>query len=66
MQNYIVVFTFSNLNRDFLGKFGLKNQNFRFKLKFGTKTNLNMQNSMVKIVSLSLKLGTENNSDMQN
>ena len=66
MQNYIVVFTFSNLNRDFLGKFGLKNQNFRFNLKFGTKTNLNMQNSMVKIVSLSLKFGTENNSDMQN
>ena len=31
----------------FLGKFGPKNQNFYFKLKFGTHTNSNMQNSMV-------------------
>ena len=30
-----------------LGKFGPKNQNCQFKLKFGTKTNLNMENSMV-------------------
>ena len=33
----------------FLGKFGQKNQNCRFKLKFGTKTNPNMQNSMVAL-----------------
>ena len=31
----------------FLGTFGPKNQNCQLKLKFGTKTNLNMQNSMV-------------------
>ena len=31
----------------FLGKFGPKSQNSRFKLKFGTYTNSNMQNSMV-------------------
>ena len=30
-----------------LGKFGAKNQICQFILKFGTKTNLNMQNSMV-------------------
>ena len=31
----------------FLGKFGPKNQNYQFILKFGTWTNSNMQNSMV-------------------
>ena len=31
----------------FLGKSGQKNQNCQFKLKFGTKTNLNMRNSMM-------------------
>ena len=31
----------------FLGKFGQKTQNCQFKLKFGTQTNSNMQNSMV-------------------
>ena len=30
----------------FLGKFGPKNQNCQFQLKFGTQTNSNMQNSM--------------------
>ena len=30
-----------------MGKFGSKNQNCQFKLKFGKKTNQNMQNSMV-------------------
>ena len=30
-----------------LGKSGQKNQNCQFKLKFGTKTNLNKQNSMM-------------------
>ena len=34
------------LETPFLGKFGTKNQNCQFKLKFGTKTNSNMQNSM--------------------
>ena len=31
----------------FLGKFGSKNHNCQFKLKFATETNSNMQNSMV-------------------
>ena len=31
----------------FLGKFGPKNQNCQFKLKFGTQTSSNMQNLMV-------------------
>ena len=35
------------LETPFLGKFGPKNENCQFKLKFGTKTNLNKQNSMV-------------------
>ena len=30
-----------------LGKFGRKNENCQFKLKLGTKTNLNMRNSVV-------------------
>ena len=41
----MVLFTFSVL--DFLGKFSLKNQNYQFKLKFGTQNNSNRQNSMV-------------------
>ena len=43
----------------FLGRFGPKNQNCQFKLKFGTYTNSNMQNSAVqkiKIVRLSWNL----------
>ena len=35
------------LEMPFLGKFGPKNQNCHFKLKFGTYTNSNMQNSIV-------------------
>ena len=31
----------------FLGKFGPTNQNYGFKLKFGTKANLNKRNSMI-------------------
>ena len=34
----------------FLGKFGPKNQNCHFKLKFGTYTNSNMHNSMVMFI----------------
>ena len=45
MQNSMEVFTFSVLL--FLGKFCPENQNCQFKLKFGTKTNSNMQNSMM-------------------
>ena len=30
-----------------MGKFGPKNQNCEFKLKFGSQTNLNMQKLMV-------------------
>ena len=33
--------------KTFWGKSSPKNQNFQFKLKFGTKTSLNMQNSMM-------------------
>ena len=48
MQNSVVLLIFSFLDqKEFLGKFGPTNQNRHFKLKFGTKTNLNMQNSMV-------------------
>ena len=47
MQNSMVMFTFSFFRFRFLGKFGPKNQSCQFKLKFGTKTNLNMQSSMV-------------------
>ena len=31
----------------FLGKFGSKNHNYQFKMKFGTEISLNIQNSMV-------------------
>ena len=34
----------------FLGQFGPEYQNCQFKLKFGTKTNCNMQNSMVMFI----------------
>ena len=49
----------------FLGKFGAKNQNYQFKLKFGTYTNSNMQNSVVMfngdvIIRLGLKLYQDN------
>ena len=40
----------------FLGKFGPKNQNCQFILKFGTWTNSNMQNSMA-IFNFSFSLG---------
>ena len=49
MQNSMVVFTFSVLEwkYSFWGKFGHKIRNCQFKLKPSTKTNPNMQNSMV-------------------
>ena len=48
MQNSMVVITFCfKPEKPFLGKFGPENQNCQLKLKFGTKTNSNMQNSMV-------------------
>ena len=50
MQNSMVVSILSVLDwkeLPFLGKFGPKNQNCQFKLKIGTKTNLNIKNSMV-------------------
>ena len=42
-----MVFTFFCFRpeKPFLGKSGQKNQNCQFKLKFGTKTNLNKRNS---------------------
>ena len=43
MQNSMVMFTFSIFDWNYLlVKFGPKNQNGQFKLKFGTETNLNM------------------------
>ena len=50
MQNSMVVsilFVLDWKYIPFLGKLGPKNQNCQFKLKFGTYTNSNMQNSMV-------------------
>ena len=50
MRNSMMLFTFSvfELRYLFLGKFCPKNQNYQFKLKFGTYTNSNMRNSMGK------------------
>ena len=45
MQNSMVVFKFS-----VLGNLVQKNQNCQFKLKFGTKTNSNMQNLMMLFI----------------
>ena len=44
--NHAVHFFF-RLKIPFLGKFGPKNQNYQFKLKFGIYFNSNIQNSMV-------------------
>ena len=50
MQNSMVVLTFPVLDQKTLfGQVWSKNQNRQFKLKFGTKTNLNMQNSMMML-----------------
>ena len=38
------------LEMPFLGKFGPKNQNCQFEMKIGTKTNLNVKNSMVMFI----------------
>ena len=48
----MAIFTFSVLNRKypFSGKFGLKNQNYQFRLKLGTWNNLNIQNSKVMFI----------------
>ena len=46
MMGYILI-VFFELEIPFLGKFGPKNQNCQFKLKFGTRTNSDMQNSLV-------------------
>ena len=42
-----VQFSYFQPGAPFLGKFGPKIKNFNFKLKFGSKTNSNMQNSMM-------------------
>ena len=44
----MVVFTFSHLDQKnpFFGKSGAKNQNCQFRLKFGTKPNSNVWNSV--------------------
>ena len=48
MQNSIVGFAFLfTIGNTLFAKCGPKNQNFQFKLKFGAKNNLNMQNSTV-------------------
>ena len=43
-----MLFTFSDFDwkYSFFGKFGLKSQNCKFKVKFDTWTNSNMQNSV--------------------
>ena len=47
-----IAFSFANFWSEilFLGKFGPKSQNYQLKLKFGTYTNSNMQNSMVMFI----------------
>ena len=51
MQNSLMMFTFSVFSQKyFFGKFGQKRKNCQFKLKFGTKTNLNMHNSVVLFI----------------
>ena len=55
MQNSMMLFIFFFffwVEIPFLGKFGPKNHNCHFKLKFGTYTNSNMQNSMVMFIFL--------------
>ena len=49
MQNSVVMFIYFRfqLKVPFLDKFGPKIQNWLFKVKFGTQTNLNRQNLMV-------------------
>ena len=51
MQNYVencgVHFFCFRSEKTFLGKSTQKNQNRQFKVKFGSKTNVNMQNSML-------------------
>ena len=37
-------------NKLFWGKFDPKSQDYQFKLKFGTKTNSNMQNATVRVI----------------
>ena len=44
----------------FWGKFVPENQNCQFKLKFGTKTNWNMQNSMLVFTYSVLNEGKRN------
>ena len=53
MQNSMMVFTFLfTLEIVFFGKFGPKDENCQFKLKFGTQNNSNKQNSLVFTFSI--------------
>ena len=56
MQNSILMFNFSVLDwkYSFYTNSVRKKQIFQFKLKFGTKTNLNIQNSMLILVFSSI------------
>ena len=82
-QNSLVMFTFQfSTENILLGKFGKKNLNCWFKLKFGMETDLNMQNLMVVFILsaldwtypfctnfncwFKLKFGTFANSNMEN
>ena len=48
MQNSMMVFTFLfTLEIVFLGKFGPKDEDCQFKLKFSTQNNSNKQNSLM-------------------
>ena len=42
-----IYFSFFTTQIPLLDKFGPKNQNYQFKLKFGTSANSNMQNSVM-------------------
>ena len=56
MQNSMEVFTFLfRKETAFLGKFGTRNQNCLFKMKFDTKTNSNMHNSTALFTFLDQK-----------
>ena len=46
----MLIFFCFRLQIPFLGKFSPKKQNYHFELKFGTDSNLNMQNSMVMLI----------------
>ena len=60
MQNYVenmrcLLFLFYT-RKALFGQIWSKNQNYQFKLKFGTKTTLNMRNSMMIFLFLTIDI----------